>query len=225
MVDILDSQIWIPIIKAEKHAHLLSLAESQENRKDNPGNWGHTSQQVQIHAPWKFEGFGVNPLWPLKQIFTPSKIRFSLAPCEMLPSRHAATHAESILAQKMNSHPANMFLPTPFPAQEPCPLHVEHCLWNLQLFPQFEIPKRLCFPNSSLLCMYLPYSAKLWWSWEFRTLLSINPATNSYGGCAEGTQAYWLVYCHSCFWQLETICLASWIRQWVNHKHFLSHLV
>lgn len=30
-----------------------------------------------------------------------------------------------------------------------------------------------------------------------------------------------LIYCHSWFWQPGTICLASWIRWWVNHRNFL----
>ena len=160
-----------------------------------------------MHAEWKFAGFSVSLLWPLKHISIPSKTRF-FSSCAMLPSRHAAALAESILAQEMNSCPCqHEFLPIPFPAQEPRSLHVEHCLWNLPLLLQLEVPKRVCFPNSSPLGAYVPYPATLQQSLEFLTFLSI---------LARAVQRAHRhidpVYCHSCLWPLAPRCLASCIR-------------
>lgn len=64
-----------------------------------------------------------------KQISIPCKTRFFLIPSGMLPNGHVAALTESVLAQKMNSHPCqHESLPILFPAREPCFLHVEHYL-------------------------------------------------------------------------------------------------
>ena len=187
--------------------------------------WSHASQQVQIYAPWKFAGFGVNPLWPLKQILIPSKIRFFLVPCEMLPSRHAATHAEPILAQKMNCPSCQHVLAYPSSSKgamsPPCgalPMKFTAVptVWGSQetVFPKFQSSVRVF----ALLCQ-ITVVENSGLSYQL-TLLQI-----LMGAVQRAHRHIDLVYCHSCFWQLETICLAGWIRQWVNHKNFLSYLV